>query len=95
MATDIERAFHTLALHPNALSWRTYRAHLTNYNIDGRIQAMRDAGQWPPRIVIADRWHDLGEFLRCCNDPHAASYALTLDNDALTVASASRSPLLR
>ena len=71
MATNLELAFHTLAFNPRALSWRFYRSHLDNYNVNDRVETMRSVNQWPPRISIAERWPDLGEFLRACGDPSA------------------------
>jgi len=84
MATDIERAWHTFAYHPNALSRRFYAAHLMAYNVDQRIQNLRDRGQWPPQIVVAERWPEFGALLDVVDVP-AERYTMRLA-DAGTLA---------
>lgn len=80
MVTDTERAWHTFALHPNALSWRFYESHLQAYGIDRRIELLKDAGEWPPVVHLAKRWHDIGELLRFTEPPAVVDrYAITLD----------------
>lgn len=79
MATDIERAWHVFTFHPGKLSPRFYRSHLETFGIDRRIAVLKESGEWPPRVVLATRWPDIGDLLRLTAPDEVHAHAITLD----------------
>ena len=63
MVTDIERAYHVFTFHPDALSWRFFSSHVRAFDVDRRIERLKESGEWPPTIDACKRWPDIGQLI--------------------------------